>query len=661
MMSHHRPLLVALTMLALAGCTAAETPPSAETITAQQPFSLHGSFHYTNGIFLTYYQRHAVALVDLHGLASHDPAWRVPPESLQFGRLEIDRDNSEATYQIDLPLRPDGESNDLDGDGKGGVKLYAVAYWSDPFHDDDTIHGWPTYITSLQLTAGQGDVVKGGKLVAWAPDASQQIPSDFGGDGLLFTKDDPLQPLPAGYSVIDLSTRPFGISRDTEGLVDLYEGQNQGTQDLSALSYRKAFERLFVEARQRYAFNEVAGKEPDWDALFRSVAPMVIEAQQKKDATLFFAAIRAFANGIPDGHTAVSGGSLEDNLNDKDYGGGYGLAIRETDDGAFVVVYVKEGGPADKAGVKRGATLERYDAKPVEDTLKTISPPTGPFSTQDALRYDQVRYLLRGPVGATAQLTYTNPGESAAKTTLLTAVDEYSSLSYTSIYRGSDPTAPPVEYWILDSGFGYVRVNSNDDDIDLIDELFERALKSFEYNEVPGIVIDMRQNSGGTNLDLAGYLSKDSIPLAGLVYFNPITGHFEDGEGDLYIEEVQPSEQQYHFDQIALLVGPACFSACELEAYGFSKLPGAQVVGYGPTAGVEAEVSEGSFKLPDGIYLQIPTGRFVNADGTLFLEGAGVKPTVVVPQNRDTLLSDDDEVLKAAEDALLDETNTTDK
>ena len=58
----------------------------------------------------------------------------------------------------------------------------------------------------------------------------------------------------------------------------------------------------------------------------------------------------------------------------------------------------------------------------------------------------------------------------------------------------------PVEYKILDSGVGYVKINSNYDDLGLIIKLFERALKVFQANGVPGIVIDMRQNSGGANL-----------------------------------------------------------------------------------------------------------------------------------------------------------------
>jgi C-terminal processing protease CtpA/Prc len=68
---------------------------------------------------------------------------------------------------------------------------------------------------------------------------------------------------------------------------------------------------------------------------------------------------------------------------------------------------------------------------------------------------------------------------------------------------------------------------------------------------------------------------------------------------------------------------------------------------------VEAEVSQSQYQLPEDIWLQVPTGRYVLPDGTLFLEGAGVVPTLRVPSNAAVLLSEDDAVLQGAEQALL--------
>jgi hypothetical protein len=78
-----------------------------------------------------------------------------------------------------------------------------------------------------------------------------------------------------------------------------------------------------------------------------------------------------------------------------------------------------------------------------------------------------------------------------------------------------------------------------------------------------------------------------------------------------------------------------------------------EVFGMYPTAGVEAETARGKFLLPEDISLTIPTGRFTLPDGSIFLEGEGVQPTVRIPINEETVFSTDDLVLLAAVEYIL--------
>ena len=94
-------------------------------------------------------------------------------------------------------------------------------------------------------------------------------------------------------------------------------------------------------------------------------------------------------------------------------------------------------------------------------------------------------------------------------------------------------------------------------------------------------------------------------------------------------------------------MGQACYSACELEAYGFNQVPGIVTVGQYPTGGMEADVARGQFSLPSGLSLQIPTGRFTLPDGGLFLEGQGVRPALRVPVDESTVYSTEDVGLQA--------------
>ena len=118
---------------------------------------------------------------------------------------------------------------------------------------------------------------------------------------------------------------------------------------------------------------------------------------------------------------------------------------------------------------------------------------------------------------------------------------------------------------------GYVKINSNLDDLNLVERLFERALKTFEQNQSRGVIIDMRQNAGGAPLGLAGFLSNKTIALGQLEYYSDTTNKFEP-EG--LPERVVPREHQYHFDKLVLLVDQTCFSACEISPTALARCRG---------------------------------------------------------------------------------------
>jgi len=51
--------------------------------------------------------------------------------------------------------------------------------------------------------------------------------------------------------------------------------------------------------------------------------------------------------------------------------------------------------------------------------------------------------------------------------------------------------------------------------------------------------------------------------------------------------------------------------------------------------------------------MQFPTGRYTLPDGSIFLEGTGVAPTLRVPIDEETVFSEEDVVLQTAERAVL--------
>ena len=665
-----KPMLIRFALLAvaagllLASCgPVTEVPMTAEPTEVAietQPHLLKGTYSVTNDFVLTlYYVENAVALVDMRGFVLRDEEWELPVESQVLGFMTFDAENLSGTYELNLPARPRGEFSDVDNDGgaDAGVQIYAGSYspnlYGGPFSEgDDRSRGWPSYLASVRTDSENDDEVIGGKLVVWAEDAGQDFPSGFGEDGLLFTEDDPIAPLPAGYSVIDLDQEPFAIIRDPEADLTLYEPQDIAIKDYSSMSYTEAFDTMFEVVRKEYAFTGIEGKSPDWDALYADIRPRVEKAEQEKSPNDFYLALRDFTWAFKDGHVGFDGGQYAFDDFSKATEGGYGFAIRELDNGKAIAIFVLGGGPAEQAGMQVGAEILDFNGLPIGEAIENVQPYVI-LSSDFSIRYQQARYLLAAPIGTEATVTYVNPG-GAAQTVTLAAVGERDSFSRTSINFGVDRTSfNPVDARLIPQGnelVGYVRINTNADDLALVIRLFERALQRFEANEVAGIIIDMRYNSGGAPLGLAGFLTEQEIEMGQLEYYSELTGQFEP-EG--LPQKVLPNQNQYRFEKMTLLVGQACYSACEIEAYGFSQVPGMIVVGQTPTAGVEAETARGSFQLPEGFSLTVPTGRFTLPDGSIFLEGQGVPPTLRVPVDEFTAVTTDDVVLNAAIKAVL--------
>ena len=630
----------------------------APNISADQPYEITGSFTYTNEIITEYYVEDAVALVDMYAFVKRDKEWVIPVSSQTLGFLKIDAEKKTGEYSLQLPEVPLGQFVDVDnnGDSNTGVQVFSVAYWPNltggPYSEgDDRSRGWPSYLASIRADSEKEDEVIGGKLVIWAPDDQQQFPTGFGADEKLFTADDPVASVPAGYSIVDLDKTPFEFTRDAKPELTLYEPPDSAVKDFSNDSYSDAFDKMVDFLRQEYAFNGIKDKEPDWDKLVADLRPRVVKAEQNHDPDAFYAALRDFTYAFKDGHVGMNAGDLFTKDFQARYVGSLGFNVRVLDDGKVLVKYVAPGGPAEAAGMKPGALITKMDGKPVREVIDSQPLFFGLQSSPVGTLYSKSIMLTRTKPGGQVTVSFINPGsqEQSANINSFREVDNLlDELGYNQS-RG----LVPVELQILkvnDKTIGYIKINTNSDDLNLLIRLFERGLKGFQEQKVEGIIIDLRNNGGGAPLGLAGFLTDQEILMGQLQYYNSVSGKFEP-EGEP--EKVTANQNQYHFNKMAILVGLNCASACEIEAYGFSKVPGMMVVGQYPTGGIEAEVSRGQIKMPEDISMQFPTGREVLPDGSLFLEGVGVQPTIKVPINETTVLSTDDVVLKAAEDAIL--------
>jgi C-terminal processing protease CtpA/Prc len=621
-----------------------------------------GSVTYTNAFFTEGVAEPEIILEDQGGFVERNRKFVIPVESQVIGQITSDFYTSPFTYSLTLPEEPNGTLHDVDHDGKQetGVMVFAIAYWTntwgDPYLERRDLMGgaWSSAYASTRVSDNPASYLEvfGGKYLVYAPDDQEQFPSDFGGDKKLFTDDDPIMDLPAGWSVIDMDQSTFGLDRSEKPTIDLIEPESTALDDFSQLPYTEAFDKMLEKFTNEYAFTEL--NKIDWAAKGQEFRPRFEEAEKNNDPHAYALALRDFLWSIPDTHIGFDQ-SLLNNDFATETEGGLGFAMRETDDGKIIANFILTGGPADKSGMKWGAEIISLDGKPTAEVMDANVPWSSPFSNPIIRRLQQLRYATRFPLDkGQVEVQFKNP-DGAEKTATLDVVSERDSFNVGSFYYGQPPTSLPVEFSVLPSGYGYIKVSSFFDNDVLSIQVWERAIKYFNDNQIPGVILDMRVNGGGSGWladQMAAYFFDQELVVGNTAKYSKDTGEFYMDPGD-ETRMIPPRPALQYSGPVVVLVGPACASACEFFSYNMTINDRAIIVGQYPSEGAGGSVEQ--FLMPEGIYTQMTIGRAVDANGDIHLEGKGVVPTVKVPVTVETLqkqANGEDVILEAAEKAL---------
>ncbi|MEK6221965.1 MAG: S41 family peptidase [Chloroflexota bacterium] len=616
-----------------------------------EPVFVTGTIPFTSPSFTNSTAEPFVMLEDQAGFVARDRDFVFSLAGQSIGPVEQTGEN-ELSFSLALPTVPQATLVDVDNNGEDnqGVMIFAVAYWSNtwggPFLEEREGTGWSGAYASTQTDPDRDYEINGGYLIIWAPDNQQSFPTEFGADNMLFTADDPVTAVPAGYSIIDLNTQPFTIEKEANPEFVLNEGTGE-VKDYSELSYSEAFDTMFEKVAIEYPFTQ--DKNIDWDGLYKEFSPIVSAANNEAE---FFRAINEFGHNIPDAHVNVS---FDANVFYEDFGGSFGIRMAELTDGRVIVVEVLPDTTGAGAGIIPGAEIINWDGMPITEALNNVNPRLGSHSTIQHERQDKLIFLTRYPIDTTIEITFHNPGSNSKDAAIKTEV-EYDSLFNSLAYFNLDPVSLPVEGYTLESGFGFIQIQTFSDDYNLMAQVWERHIKNLIDEEIPGLIIDLRTNFGGSvslSTNFANYFFDEEITISISSYYNHELGVFEDSE---YPATIEPAPLHYE-GPIVLLISPNCISACEGFAYRLLQKDRAITAGHFGTAGAYGEVSRGRYKLPGEIDVQFPTGRAETPDGDLLIEGVGILPELMIPITFDSAMGITDPVLDAAIEYLNDITN----
>ena len=627
------------------------------------PVIITGELHYTNAFFTSGVDDPLIILEDQAGFVDRNEYYVISLESQVPGQITSDYFTSPFSYSLSLPLEPKGSLRDVDNDGEDdtGVMVFSIAHWTNifggPLLDKCDQHGggWSTAYAS---TRGSDDPetrleIIGGKFIIYAPEAGQGFPAGFGDDGMLFTEDDPIVTVPPGYSVVDMDEAPFVFDRAARPIVDLIEPEAAAINDFSALSYSDAFSAMLDLFRREYAYTDLYGL--NWDALEATYTPRFAAAEEagaeEERSAAFALALRDFIWEIPDGHVSMGLDAVSE-LFREETDGGLGLSLTELDDGRIVVSYLIEGGPAANAGMELGAEILAWDGGALEEAMaREFVWARQALATEHTKRLQQLRYITRFPLGSEVDVSFLNPDSDEEQSATLGVISERASFSNSSFFAGIEGDELPLETRILPSGYGYVAIYSFSDDERLMVKLWERMIESFIKEDLPGVIIDMRYNGGGSGYladQLAAYFFQEEHTLGYSEYYNDTKGEFTLGQRP--DQFCLPDESMRYDGEVAIIIAPGCFSACEFFTYNMTIDERAAVVGHYPTGGLGGAVDD--FLMPDDIEIRFTVTRQLDADLNIHIEAQGVAPTVLVPQTYEGLFHDGDLLLEAAEEHL---------
>lgn len=257
------------------------------------------------------------------------------------------------------------------------------------------------------------------------------------------------------------------------------------------------------------------------------------------------------------------------------------VMTQDASSGVITITRVYDDSPAKKAGIKAGDVLYRVEEKTV--TGKDL---------------DKVVSWIKGKKGTKVNLTLLR-GTNSDKIKVTVTRDVIN--------------VETVKYKVLENQIGYISISEFDS---VTGAQFAKALKQLQKKKIEGLVVDLRNNPGGSLSTVCDIL--DSILPKGLIVYT------KDKNGKK--EEYTSDEKHRLTLPMSVLVNGQSASASEIftgavQDYGKAEIVGTQTYGKG--------VVQNLFDLKDGTCVKLTTSEYFTPKGRN-IDGKGITPDVKI-------------------------------
>ena len=296
---------------------------------------------------------------------------------------------------------------------------------------------------------------------------------------------------------------------------------------------------------------------------------------------------KAMVSGLDDKYAAYYTKDEYKDISEKTKGEfcGIGAYISQgKNDNSLKVAGIVKGGPAEKAGIKKGDIIVEVDGENIQgkDSSYAVS-------------------KMKGKKGTNVSISVMRKGNKKPITF---------NIKREVIHDNT------VSYKMLDNNIGYISVSAFET---VTKKQFKSAIDCLEKKNEKGLIIDLRDNGGGL-LDTALDMLDQILPKKLLVYTK---------DKNRVAEEYYTKDDKEIKIPIVILVNGNSASASEvfcgaLRDYGKAKLLGTKTFGKG--------IVQSSFAFRDGTGLKFTTSKYYTPKG-INIHGTGFEPDIKVKSN----------------------------
>lgn len=394
-------------------------------------------------------------------------------------------------------------------------------------------------------------------------------------------------------------------------------------------------------------------KETDFDAKYEEYIETFENAEQNNDKRAYIIALLSYLASYQDGHVQLGdmyeifGVGSTRNIQEayaEIYKNYYGMTLLQIDSGEYVAANVEEGSSADRAGIKDGTVITKWNGIDIAEQLAKmkyiISVNCSRFA--DAENIERFKPFFLACMGEEkVEVEFMDEQEKKKCVTLDSMGNGYEYLYKTigKFLHKEKAKGASMSYHILENGVGYLQIKGMGDNYDEIRSEVEGYIEQMKKEQISSLIIDIRNNAGGE--DEAGVTIAEQFANEDLFYLKETTYDATSGE---YIENrTLKMDAKARIDiPIYLMINSNCISAGEGFAYNMAKLPQVTVVGIQGTNGSFGTIEGGVSMMPEGMMAAYPSIACLDENGEVMIDSkqngvGGVKPQIVIPIDREAV------------------------